>query len=309
MSNAEFGMQSSESKKQPFRIPHSALRTSKIARTITVGHTPDMDDAFMFYAIAQHLIPMDGVRFEHVIEDIQSLNRRAITAELDMTAISAASYPSLAKDYWIVSVGSSVGQGYGPVVISRQPHSPQELLNRRIAVPGRQTTAFLLLQLAIPTFEPLEMPFHQIPEAVLKGQAEAGLVIHEWQLTYHDAGLLPVLDLGTWWQAQTKLPLPLGLNVVKKSLGRKTAQQLASILHASILYAFAHQEEALAYAMRFGRGTDPVRSRQFVKMYVNEETLTLTKPCREALRVLFDRAHQAGLIPQKPRLTIIEPTK
>ena len=278
-------------------------------RTIRVGHTPDMDDAFMFYAIAEHLIPMAGWRFEHVIQDIQTLNQRALTAELDMTAISAASYPALSRDYWIVSVGSSVGQGYGPVLISRQPYSPQALLNRRIAVPGRQTTAFLLLKLAIPTFEPVEMPFDQVPAAVLKGHVEAGLVIHEWQLTYHDAGFLPVLDLGTWWQAQTKLPLPLGLNVVKKSLGRKTAQRLTTILRDSVLYAFSHQEEALAYAMRFARGTDPVRSRQFVKMYVNEETLTLTKPSREALRILFNRGHQAGLLPRVPRFGVVEPLK
>lgn len=279
------------------------------ARSVSVGHTPDMDDAFMFYAIAEGLIPMDGLRFAHVIEDIQTLNQRAQTAALDMTAISAASYPAFANKYWIVSVGSSVGQGYGPIVISKQPHSPEDLAGKRIAVPGRQTTAYLLLRLAVPEFEPVEMPFQEVPEAVLQGAVDAGLVIHEWQLTYHDAGLLPVLDLGTWWQAQTKLPVPLGLNVVKKSLRRKTAERVAAVLRDSILYAFAHQDDALAYAMRFGRGTDINRSRQFVGMYVNEETLTLSKPCREALRVLFRRAHNAGLIPRVPRLSVIEPAK
>ncbi len=280
-----------------------------MGRTLRVGHTPDMDDAFMFYAIASGEIPMNGFQFEHVIEDIQTLNQRALNAELDMTAISAASYPALSSVYWIVSVGSSVGQGYGPLLISTAPRSPQELDGRRIAVPGIHTTAYLLLRLAIPQFVPVEMPFAQIPEAVLRGDVEAGLVIHEWQLTYRDAGLLPVLDLGVWWQQEVKLPLPLGLNVVKKSLGRRTAKRAAAILRDSILYAFAHQEQALAYAMRFGRGTDAVRSRQFIGMYVNEESLTLTKPCREALRVLFKRAHRAGLIPKVPRLGVIEPLK
>ena len=278
-------------------------------RTITVGHTPDMDDAFMFYAVATGALQANGLRFEHVVEDIQTLNRRAQAAELDMTAISAASYPALAKDYWIVSVGSSVGQGYGPLVISTAPKSPQELAGRRIAVPGLQTTAYLLLRLAVPQFVPVEMPFAQIPEAVLKGEVDAGLVIHEWQLTYRDAGLLPVLDLGIWWQQRTKLPIPLGLNAVKKALGRSTATAAATLLRDSILYAFAHQDDAVAYAMRYGRGTDLTRARQFVGMYVNEESLTLSRPCREALCVLYRQAHAAGLIPRVPRLSVIEPLK
>ena len=283
------------------------MNKTEDSRIVTVGHTPDMDDAFMFHAIASGMVPMDRLAFEHVIEDIQTLNRRALNGELDMTAISAASYPSLTDDYWIVSVGSSVGQGYGPLVISTQPHSPKELEGRRIAVPGLHTTAFLLLRLAIPQFVPVEMEFHAIPEAVLRHDVEAGLVIHEWQLTYRDAGLLPVLDLGVWWQQQIKLPLPLGLNVVKKSLGRKLAQRVATVLRNSILYAFAHQDDALNYALRYGRGTDVPRARQFIGMYVNEESLTLSKPCREALRVLFERAHAAGVIPKPPRLSVIEP--
>ncbi|PIQ84743.1 MAG: ABC transporter substrate-binding protein [Candidatus Omnitrophica bacterium CG11_big_fil_rev_8_21_14_0_20_63_9] len=283
--------------------------TTSTPKLIRVGHTPDMDDAFMFYAIAAGAVPVNGFQFEHVIEDIQTLNARALSADLEMTAISAASYPVLSKDYWIVSVGSSVGQGYGPLVISQTPKSPEELRGRRIAVPGQQTTAYLLLRLAIPEFEAVEMPFEQVPQAVLKGEVEAGLVIHEWQLTYRDAGLLPVLDLGLWWQQQAHLPLPLGLNVIKKSLKRKVAQQVATVLRDSILYAFAHQDDALAYAMRYGRGTDLNRSRQFIGMYVNEESLTLSKPCREALKLLFERAHAADLIPSIPRLNVIEPVK
>jgi 1,4-dihydroxy-6-naphthoate synthase len=275
-------------------------------RLITVGHTPDMDDAFMFYAIVSGAVPMNGFRFEHTIEDIQTLNRLALRAELDMTAISAVSYPAIAETYWIASVGSSVGQGYGPLVIAAQPCSPQELGGRRIGVPGRHTTAYALLRLAVPACVPVEMRFEEVPQAVLNGTVEAGLVIHERQLTYRDAGFLPILDLGMWWQQQTRLPLPLGLNVVKKALTRPVAQQAAAILRDSLLYAFAHQEEALAYAMRYGRGTDLARSRQFVGMYVNEESLTLSQPCREALRVLFERAHQAGLAPGVPRLDVIE---
>ncbi|MBI4340726.1 MAG: ABC transporter substrate-binding protein [Candidatus Omnitrophica bacterium] len=291
---------------------NSELRTpnqSSALGVITVGHTPDMDDAFMFYGIAAGALNLRGLRFEHVIEDIQALNQRAQRAELDMTAISAASYPALSGDYWIVSVGSSVGRDYGPLVISKQPRSPQELAGQRIAVPGLQTTAYMLLRLAVPDFEPVVMPFSDIPQAVLRDEVAAGLVIHEWQLIYRDAGLLPVLDLGTWWQAQSHLPLPLGLNVVKKSLKKALAQDVATVFRDSILYSFAHQEQAVEYAMQYGRGIDANRARQFIGMYVNEDSLTLSKPCRQALRLLFDRAHAAGLIPRAPRLSVIEPLK
>ncbi len=263
----------------------------------------------MFHAIATNAIPMDGLRFEHVIEDIQTLNQRALRGELDMTAISAASFPAIAADYWLVSVGASVAHGYGPLLISKNPSHPDDLGGCRIAVPGLHTTAYLLLRLALPPFVPVEMEFRTIPAAVLQGRVEAGLVIHEWQLTYRDAGLLPVLDLGVWWQQQMKLPLPLGLNAVKRSLGRRTAERLTTALRDSILHAFSHQEEALAYALPYGRGIDPVRARQFIGMYVNEESLTLSRHCREALRALFGRAHEAGLIPSVPRLTVIEPLK
>jgi len=278
-------------------------------KTVSVGHTPDLDDAFMFYGIAAGQIDMNGYRFEHIIEDIQALNRRALKAELDMTAISAASYPELSKNYWIVSVGSSVGQGYGPLLIAKEAADPKDLNGNRIAVPGMQTTACLLLRLAIPGIIPVEMPFDKIPDAILKHEVDAGVVIHEWQLTYRDAGLLPLLDLGTWWQQETHLPLPLGLNVIKTALGRKQAEQITTVFRNSILYSFANQDKALEYSMEYGRGIDVTRARQFVGMYVNEETLTLSKHCQEALRVLFDRAHKAGLIEHSPHLNVIEPTK
>lgn len=278
-------------------------------RTVSIGHTPDMDDAFMFFGIATGEVELRNFKIEHVIEDIQTLNQRALKADLDMTAISAASYPVLSKDYWVVSVGSSIGQNYGPLVISKEPLSPDDLKGQRIAVPGKQTTAYMLLRLALPDFEPVEMPFSEIPQAVIRKDVVAGLVIHEWQLIYRDAGLLPVIDLGTWWQQQTHLPLPLGLNVIRKKLKRSTAQEVATVFRDSILYAFAHQDQAVAYAMKYGRGIDGNRARQFIGMYVNEDSLTLSKPCREALKVLYKRAHDAGLIPKVPRLSIIEPIK
>ena len=278
-------------------------------RTITVGHTPDMDDAFMFYAIAQGKIPLDGLRIEHVIEDIQTLNQRALAVALDVTAISAATYPFIAKDYWILSVGSSVGQNYGPLVVALHGMNPDELTGKRIAVPGRQTTAYLLLRLAVPDFKPVEMRFEAIPDAVLRGEVDAGLLIHERQLTYHDQGLLPILDFGTWWQKTVGLPLPLGLNAVKRTLGKPLAMQLAQILRDSILYAMAHQDDALADALRFGRGIDMTHARQFVSMYVNEETLSLSRHSHQALRELYQRAHAAGLIPDVPRVTLIRPPR
>lgn len=276
---------------------------------ITIGHTPDLDDAFMFYAMATGKVALNGWRIEHVIADIQTLNQRALNAELDVTAISAASYPLIAKEYWILSVGSSVGQGYGPLVVSSRPYSLEELSGRRIAVPGLQTTASLVLRLAAPNSIPVPMSFEQIPDAVLAGEVDGGLLIHERQLTYHDQGLLPIVDLGLWWQQRMKLPLPLGLNVVKQSLGRPLAKRIAQALRESILFAMSHQEDALAASMRFGRGIDPARARQFVSMYVNEDTLSLSRQTRKALRLLYQQAYQAELIPSRPPLRIIEPPK
>jgi 1,4-dihydroxy-6-naphthoate synthase len=274
---------------------------------ITIGHTPDLDDAFMFYALTAGKVVLNGLRVEHVIGDIQTLNRRALNAELDVTAISVAMYPLLVKHYWILSVGASVGQGYGPLVVSSRPSSPEELTGRRIAVPGLQTTAHLVLRLAVRACIPIEMSFDQIPEAVLAGRVDAGVLIHERQLIYRDQGLLPVLDLGMWWQTATGLPLPLGINVVRRALGKPLASRIALGLRDSILFALAHQEEALMASMRFGRGIDLVRARQFVGMYVNEETLSLSRRSHQALGELYRRAREAGLLPRPPRLTIVSP--
>jgi 1,4-dihydroxy-6-naphthoate synthase len=276
-------------------------------RTLTIGHTPDMDDAFMFYAIAKGHIPLDGLTFRHVIEDIQTLNQRALKTEVDVTAISAAHYPNISKDYWLLSVGSSVGRGYGPLVISKQPDRPERLEGRRVAVPGRTTTASLLLRMALPSCVPVEMDFDQIPQAVQTGQVDAGLVIHEWQLRYRQAGLHSVLDLGRWWQETTTLPLPLGLNVVKRSLGQAMGRRIARLLAQSVRYALTHRDPALGYAMRYARGSDAQQAGKFIAMYVNEDTLTLSASCRKALRLLFERATHAGLLPHAPPLRFINP--
>ena len=279
-------------------------------KTVTIGHTPDLDDAFMFYALTAGKTALDDLNVEHTIADIQTLNWRALNAELDVTAISAATYPLIAKDYWILSVGSSVGQGYGPLVVSSHPYSPQELTGRRIAVPGLQTTAYLVLRLAVGACAPVEMSFEQIPEAVLAGGIEAGLLIHERQLTYRDQGLLPVLDLGIWWRNQTHLPLPLGLNVVKRSLGKALAATLAQGLRDSILYGMTHQDQVVSASMKYGRGIDLSRARQFVSMYVNEETLALSADSRKALRELYRRALEQELISSVPRtISVIQPPK
>ena len=283
------------------------MTTLTVPALISVGHTPDMDDAFMFYAMAEGKIDMGGTRIKHVIEDIQSLNKRAFAAELDVTAISAATFPFVEKDYWILAVGSSVGTDYGPLVVSKTAYSPQDLNGRRVAVPGLKTTAYLMLKLAIQGIVPVEMSFETIPEAVLRGEVDAGLLIHEKQLTYRDQGLLPILDLGVWWHNSTSLPLPLGLNVIKQSLGESVAAQFAQWLRDSIIYAMTHQDEAMASCMRFGRGIDATRARQFVGMYVNEETLLLSPKTRTALALLFQKAHGLGLIENIPRLHYIEP--
>ncbi len=288
---------------RPLRTPHSALRI------ITIGHTPDLDDAFMFYAMAAGRTALDGIKIEHVIQDIQTLNQRASNADLDVTAVSVASYPFIVDKYWPMAVGASVGQDYGPLVVSTTPYSVEELRGRRIAVPGLQTTAYLVLRLAVPEFMPVTMSFEQIPEAVLGGHIDAGLLIHEKQLTYHDQGLLPILDLGVWWHTTTGLPLPLGLNVVKRSLGEPLAAHLTQALRESILYAMTHQDEALTGSMQFGRGIDLPRARQFVGMYVNEETLALSAKSRTAIELLYRRAHELKLLPSIPQITWIEPRK
>ena len=270
-----------------------------IPSLIRLGHSPDPDDAFMWYALARNRIETRGFRFQHVIEDIEHLNRRAVAGELEVTALSIHAYAHVSARYVLLPHGASMGDGYGPLVVSRTPLSPQELPGKTVAIPGRLTSALLALRLFQPRVRTVEMPFHRIPEAVARGEAEAGLLIHEAQLTYPSLGLHRVVDLGAWWKQTTGLPLPLGGNAVRRDLGRETIARLSPVLKASIAYGLHHRAEALAYALQYARGLDRDTADRFVGLYVNRYTLDYGPEGREAIRVFLDRAFQAGLLPQR----------
>lgn len=272
---------------------------------IRIGHSPDADDAFMFYAIAHDVVRIPGYEIEHVVEDIQSLNRRAQQGMLEVSAVSAAAYPFIADRYRILHAGAAVGEGYGPTVVSASTRSIADLRGCRIGVPGTHTTAFLLLQLCAEDFIPVDLPFDAIPDAVLHNQVDAGVVIHESQLTYHETGLHRVIDLGAWWQQETGLPVLLGLDVVRRDLGEALCQQVATALHDSIAYALSHEEEALDYALQFGRGVDRDVCRRFVRMYVNDQTRHIDARSERSLRLMYERSLQRGLIPAMPPLDFL----
>ncbi len=269
---------------------------------IRIGHSPDPDDAFMFYALTAGKVRAEGVEIEHVLEDIESLNRRARAAELEVTAISAAAYALVADRYRIMDPGASMGKGYGPILVAREPMDPREIPDRVVAIPGSHTTAALLLRMYCGDPPIIEVAFDKIPKVVLEGQAHLGLLIHEGQITHQALGLHKVLDLGQAWERETGLPLPLGINVVRRDLGEATAVLLSHALSRSIAYAHAHVDEALEYAMKFGRGIDKETCRRFVLMYVNDYTVTLGAEGRRALERLFALAHQKGLIASIPPL-------
>ena len=271
-------------------------------RTVTIGHSPDPDDAFMFYALTAGKVGMPGVRIEHVLEDIESLNRRARTGELEVTAVSFATYLLIADRYRMMDPGASMGKGYGPILVARQPIPREELESRVVAIPGKHTTAALLLRLFVGDPPLIEVAFDKIPAAVLEGQADLGLLIHEGQITHEALGLVKVLDLGEVWQRETDLPLPLGVNVMRRDLGEDLHRRLSQALRDSIAWAHANVDEALEYAMRYGRGIDKETCRRFVLMYVNDLTLTLGKDGRAAVERLFGLAQRKGLIPALPPL-------
>ncbi len=268
--------------------------------TIRIGHSPDPDDAFMFYALTHGKLSIPGVMVEHVLEDIESLNRRARTGELEVTAISAATYPLVADRYRIMDPGASMGKGYGPILVAKAAIDSREIPNRVVAIPGSHTTAALLLRLYCGDPPIIEVPFDKIPRAVLEEQAELGLLIHEGQITHEAMGLRKVLDLGERWERDTTLPLPLGINVMRRDLGEDLHRSLSAALSESIAYAHAHVDEALDYAMQYGRGIDRETCRRFVLMYVNDYTVTLGEAGRRALHRLYEMAHQKGLIPEIP---------
>jgi 1,4-dihydroxy-6-naphthoate synthase len=277
---------------------------------LTLGHSPDPDDAFMFYALAKHLLPTPGYEFEHILQDIQTLNERAVRAELDITAISIHAYAYVLKDYALLRSGASMGDNYGPMIVGKRAFKREKLRSYRIAVPGLMTSAFLALQLflGVPAkkLNFMVVPFDQIFEAVARGEADAGLIIHEGQLTYENEGLVLSADLGQWWYEETGgLPLPLGGNAVKKSLGQKTIAELSDILHASIKYGLDHRAAGVAHALPLGRGLDSVLADKFIGMYVNELTLDYGERGKKGVREFLDRAHHAGLIPAPVELEFV----
>ena len=266
--------------------------------TIRVGHSPDSDDAFMFYALTHDRLDTGGLRFVHQLEDIETLNRRATRGELEVSAVSIHAFAYLADRYALLASGASMGERYGPTLVTREPMTLEDLRGRTIAVPGKLTSAYLTLQLCMGKDVPVTLlPFDRILPAVAAGDVPAGLLIHEGQLFYGDKGLHKVLDLGQWWYEQTSLPLPLGGNVVRKDLGEAMVLKIAGLLKQSIHYALEHREEALAYALAYARDLDPKLADRFVGMYVNHWTVDYGPRGREAVRQLLGRAAEAGLVP------------
>jgi len=280
--------------------------TSAAKREISVAHSPDSDDAFMFYGLATNKVRVPGYRFIHTLADIETLNRRAIDeAFYDVTAISFHAYPYMQESYTLMACGGSVGEGYGPMVVAPRKLSLADIKKTRIAVPGTLTTAFLTLKLFAPEVETVTVPFDKIIAGVVAGEYEAGLIIHEGQLTYANDGLVKALDLGRWWREQTGLPLPLGGNAVRRALGDETMRIATNALRDSIQHALDHREEALSYAMQFARDLDPTLANQFVGMYVNERTLNYGEDGREAIRKLLQMGFDRGIIPHQAKVDFV----
>ena len=272
---------------------------------IRLGHSPDPDDAFMFWALAEDRIDARGFEFEHVLRDIQTLNEWALEGRLEVTAISLHAYPFVQERYALLPHGASMGSGYGPIVVSREPIAVDELRNVEIAVPGTMTTAFLVLRMAIGEFAYKVVPFDEILDVVKSGAAEAGLLIHEGQLTYGSEGLRKVVDLGEWWLLETGLPLPLGANVARRDLGEARLHDLSEVLAASIAAGLANREEAMSYALKFGRGLDSALGDRFVGMYVNELTQDYGDEGREAVRELMRRGEAIGAFDSPVRVDFV----
>src|SRR5437899_5041074 len=285
---------------QPVKVPGNNSSTD--VREITVAHSPDSDDAFMFYGLATSKVRVPGLRFSHTLCDIETLNQKAREGVYDVTAISFHAYPYIQDKYALMACGGSVGEGYGPMVVSPRAFTQSEIKKKRIAVPGTLTTAYLTLQLFAPGIETEVVPFDQIIPQVLEGKYEAGLIIHEGQLTYDKSGLHRVVDLGRWWQKVTGLPLPLGGNAIRRALGPQLMPAVTQALRDSIQYGLDHREEALAYAMQFARDLDTQLADKFVGMYVNERTLDYGDDGREAVQRLLEMGHNAAIIPPTPRV-------
>jgi 1,4-dihydroxy-6-naphthoate synthase len=264
---------------------------------IQVGHSPDADDAFMFYALAHDKLDTNGLEFHHILRDIETLNRWALEKKLEVTALSVHAYAHVASEYALLRHGASIGEKYGPIVVSREPMSQEELREKRIAIPGELTTAFLALRLCLGNFRYEVVPFDKIFDAVQNGDVDAGLIIHEGQLTYSNLGFAKVLDLGQWWYDRTALPLPLGVNGVRKDLGSELCQQISEYMKQSIDFGLEHREEAMQYAMKYARNAELKLADRFVGMYVNHFTRDLGDRGTEAIRKLLAEGHSQGLIP------------
>ncbi|NBT63574.1 MAG: ABC transporter substrate-binding protein [Planctomycetia bacterium] len=267
-------------------------------RTLSVGHSPDPDDAFMFYALAHNKIPTGNLAFAHELQDIETLNRRCLKQELDISAISLHAFAYLSDKYALLSSGCSMGDRYGPMVVAKKAYTIEELKNLRIAVPGTLTTAFLSLSLLLGSkFQYEIVPFDEILNAVEQGKVDAGLIIHEGQLTFQNQGLKLVVDMGVWWYEKTGLPLPLGGNVVRKDLGADIISEASRLIRESIHYGLNHRKEALAYALQYGRDLDTGLADKFVGMYVNDWTVDYGEKGRKAVQLLLNEGHKAGVIP------------
>ena len=267
---------------------------------ITVAHSPDSDDAFMFYGLASNNVDTGGLAVDQVLADIETLNRAAFEGKYEVTAVSFHAYAHLADKYALLGHGASMGDNYGPIVVARADGGPHTVKGARVAIPGTLTTAYLALRLYEPDFDYLVVPFDEIQQAVLDGKAEAGLLIHEGQLTYADEGLRKIVDLGEWWSERTAgLPLPLGGNIIRRDLGTEMIGKVSKMLHDSIAYALSHRQDAVQYAEQFGRGLDRQRTDKFVGMYVNDLTLGYGERGRKAVERLMSEAFEKGLIPHR----------
>ena len=275
-------------------------------REICIGHSPDPDDAFVFYALTHGKLDTGGLTFKHVITDIETLNHRAVEGELEVTALSAHAYGYVMDKYALLPSGGSFGDRCGPIVVARKAMDVGELADDRIAVPGTMTSAYLLLKLLLMNFKFEVLPFDKITDAVLSGEVDAGLLIHEGQLTYEKFGLHMIVDLGAWWHADTGLPTPLGVNAVRKDLGKQLMRKLSQLLTDSIQYGLDHREEAVAYAMQYSRGMDAASTDRFIGMYVNPRTVNMGEKGREAVARLLTRGYHAALLPRPVHLEFVE---
>jgi 1,4-dihydroxy-6-naphthoate synthase len=280
--------------------------TQTDSKTIRFGHSPDPDDAFMFYAFAYEKIPMRGFHVEHVIEDIESLNQRALrSAELEVTAVSCHAYAYLADKYAVMRSGSSMGDNYGPILVVPEKSNITSIKGKKVAVPGKLTTAYLALQLFEKDFQPVFIPFDEIFDAVAAGKADVGLLIHEGQITFAKKGFKKLTDLGEWWHAKYNLPLPLGVDVIRRDLGEKTMKEFAGLFKESIEYALANRKPALEYAKKYGRGISDELNDRFVGMYVNDLTVDLGQRGEEGFQKLLDAAFEAKIIPRRVKIDFV----